>query len=363
MCARQSSQTQEALQAALLGWWKASRRDMPWRGRSDPYAIWISEVMLQQTRVETVRDYYRRFLRRFPTAAALGRADLDDVLKAWEGMGYYSRARNLHAAARRVVADFGGKLPASVAQLRGLPGVGEYTAGAIASIAFGLDEPVLDGNVARVLCRVFRIRQDPRAARTRKRLTALARSLIPPGKAGLINQALMDLGATVCVPRNPRCPGCPFRRHCRALDHGEQHKLPRKPPRKPVPHYDIAAGIVWKRRRVLIDRRKADRMLGGLWEFPGGKREPGEPLEETVVREVREEVGIEVAPTRLLVTVRHAYTHFRITLHAFECRFLSGRCRAIGCDDFKWVRPDELDRYAFPKANHRIIAALRDATV
>jgi len=359
MCASRNPQRAGAIQAALQTWWRNHRRDLPWRRRRGPYAVWVSEVMLQQTRVATVREYYRRFLRRFPTVAALAAASQADVLKAWEGMGYYARARNLHAAARRIVADFGGRLPASLAELRLLPGVGQYTAAAIASIAFGLDEPVLDGNVVRVLARLFRVGRDPRTARTRKRLAALARSLIPPGKAGLVNQALMDLGATVCTPRGPRCAVCPLRGHCRALARGEQHKLPRRPPRKPIPHYDIAAGVVWKRGRVLIDRRRPDRMLGGLWEFPGGKREPGEPLEQTVVREVREEVGIDVQPIRLLVSVRHAYTHFRITLHAFECRYLSGRCRAIGCDDFKWVRPPDLDRYAFPKANRRIIDALR----
>ena len=360
MCARPKPVSPQAVQAALLAWWDASRRDMPWRGRSDPYAIWVSEVMLQQTRVETVREYYRRFLRRFPTVGALARADLDDVLKAWEGLGYYSRARNLHAAARRVASDFGGKVPGTLVELRRLEGVGAYTAGAIASIAFGLDEPVLDGNVVRVLSRLFRIGADPRTARTRKKLLALARSLIPPGQAAAVNQALMDLGATVCLPRAPRCTACPLRALCRAAARGEQDKLPWKPPRKAVPHFDIAAGVVWKRRRVLIDRRKADAMLGGLWEFPGGKRRRGETLEDAVVREVREEVGIEVAPAGRLATVRHAYTHFRITLYAFECRFVSGRCRALGCDAFRWVRPDELDRYAFPKANLRIIEALRD---
>ena len=352
-------QCDEAVRAALEGWWLHSRRDLPWRRRSAPYSIWVSEVMLQQTRVATAAGYYVRFLERFPTVDALAGAELSDVLKAWEGLGYYGRARRLHAAARLVVADFGGCLPSSLDELRSLPGVGAYTAGAIASIAFGLDEPVLDGNVVRVLSRLFRIRSDPATAATRKKLTRLARSLIAPGKAGLINQALMDLGATVCVPGRPRCGDCPLREHCLAAASGEQDKLPRKRPCKPVPHYDIAAGVIRKRGRVLIDRRKPEGLLGGLWEFPGGKREPGETLDQCVVREVREEVGLAVECVAPLVTVRHAYTHFRITLHAFECRFLSGRCRAVGCDAVRWVRLAELGRYAFPKANHRIIEALR----
>jgi len=333
---------------------------MPWRRRKDPYAIWISEVMLQQTRVATVIDYYERFLERFPTAAALARAPIADVLKAWEGMGYYSRARNLHAAAQMLADEFGGELPRTVPELRSLPGVGPYTAAAIASIAFALDEAVVDGNVARVLTRVFGIARDVQAAATRRELTDLAARLIPPGKAGMFNQALMDLGAVVCTPRRPRCDKCPIRRHCVALATGRQEKLPVKAPRKQTPHYEIAAGVVWRRGRVLIDRRKPDAMLGGLWEFPGGKRRPDETLEQACIREVREEVGIEARVQTPLPVVRHAYSHFRITLHAFECRALAGRARPIACDAVKWVRIVDLDDYAFPKANQHIIAALRE---
>jgi A/G-specific adenine glycosylase len=315
--------------------------------------------MLQQTRVATVCEYYGRFLERFGTVEDLARASLTDVLKAWEGMGYYARARNLHAAARQVVADFGGRLPATPAELRRLPGVGPYTAAAIASIAFGLDEPVLDGNVTRVVARLFAVEGNPASAATRKRLLALAGKLIAPGQAGRVNQALMDLGATVCTPRGPRCETCPLEGHCEAAALGRQEELPRKARRRRGPHYDVAAGVVWRRGRVLIDRRKGDGLLGGLWEFPGGKRRAEESLEQAVVREVREELGIEIRCLSPLVTVRHAYTHFRITLHAFECRHVSGRCRPIGCDAFRWVRLAELGDYPFPRANHRVIAALR----
>jgi A/G-specific adenine glycosylase len=316
--------------------------------------------MLQQTRVATVIGYYQRFLDRFPTVAALAAAELPAVLKAWEGLGYYSRARNLHAAARCVVADFAGRVPADPDQLRRLPGVGAYTAAAIASIAFGRDVPVLDGNVTRVLARVFRLRENPATAAAQRRLLGWARPLIPPGQAGTINQALMDLGATVCTPRSPRCPACPLAAHCQAFARGEQADLPRKAPRKPIPHYDVAAAVIWRGGRVLIDRRKPTGLLGGLWEFPGGKRRPGETLEAAAIREVREEVGLTVRPTAHLITVRHAYSHFRITLHVFQCRPQAGRARPIACDAVKWVRLADLDDYAFPKANHKIIAALRE---
>jgi len=345
----------------LARWYRRNGRDLPWRGRSDPYAIWVSEVMLQQTRVSAVVPYYARFLERFPDVAALADATLDDVLKAWEGMGYYGRARNLHAAARRVVAEFAGQLPRSIERLRELPGIGRYTAGAIASIAFDLDEPVLDGNVTRVLCRVFAVGADPRRAPTQKKLWALARKIIPPGRAGMFNQAMMDLGATVCVPRRPSCDACPLAKTCLALARGRQEELPVRAARKPTPHYDIAAAVVWRARRILIARRRPKGLLGGLWEFPGGKRQRGETLRAAVVREVREEVGLDVTVRRALVNVDHAYSHFRITLHVFECDPAAGRARAIVPDAVRWVRLAELDAYAFPAANRRVIAALRRA--
>ena len=350
----------QTVREALPRWFRRNRRDLPWRGRRDPYAIWISEVMLQQTRVETVKPYYRRFLRAFPTSRALAGASLGSVLKAWEGLGYYSRAQNLHRAAKQIVSDLGGKLPGTMEGLRRLPGIGRSTAGAIASIAFGLDEPVLDGNVTRVLCRVFGIRQLPSQPKTQSRLWSLARRLIPPGGAGLFNQALMDLGATVCVPRKPRCRVCPIRKACRAFASSEQDKLPRKAKPRPLPHRDIVAGVVRRRGRILIDRRPPEGLLGGLWEFPGGKVEPREPLRAALRREVREELGIDIRVEGPLLTVRHAYTHFRITLHVFECTWAAGAPRALGCAEFKWVRPGELTRYAFPAANHKIIAALRE---
>ena len=349
----------DAMAAALSAWWRKGDRDMPWRQTRDPYAIWVSEVMLQQTQVATVIPYYRRWLERFPDVGALARAPLDDVLKCWEGLGYYSRARNLHKAAAHVVSRFGGRLPGDVTQLQTLPGVGPYTAGAVASIAFGLDEPVLDGNVERVLCRTLGIRSNPGQARTARALWSAARRLIRSGRAAAVNQALMDLGATVCTRRNWSCEACPLGELCLARVRGLQGELPAKPARPPVPHYTIAAGVVRRRGRILIDRRRPDAMLGGLWEFPGGKVRRGEALPAAVRREVREEVGIDVEVGERIAAVDHAYSHFRITLHAFACRHLAGRARPLACDACKWVLPGELDAYAFPRANRRIIEALR----
>ncbi|UCC75317.1 MAG: A/G-specific adenine glycosylase [Anaerolineales bacterium] len=343
----------------LLDWYQHHQRDLPWRRTKDPYRVTVSEFMLHQTRVQTVLPYYRRFLGVFPDWPSLAAAPLDRVLKAWEGLGYYARARNLHALAQRVCSEHGGHLPESEEALLALPGVGPYTAGAILSICFGRDRPAIDGNTRRVLCRVFQITQDPTRPEGRRRLQAIAASLLPPGQADIFNQAWMDLGAVICTPRRPACGECPLSDACRARKLQIQESLPVRRPRKPLPHHDIAAGVIWRGAQILIARRPPTGLLGGLWEFPGGKREPAESLEECLVREVREELGIDIEVDQVLSTVRHAYTHFRITLHAFHCRYISGEPQAIGCTAWKWVTPQQLDQYAFPAANRAIIESLQ----
>jgi len=344
---------------ALLKWFDQNFRDLPWRQTSDPYAIWISEIMLQQTQVATVVPYYERFLQRFPTVEKLARARLDTVLKHWEGLGYYSRARNLHQAAKEVVRHYEGCLPEDKEGLLSLPGIGAYTAGAIASIAFGRREPVVDGNVTRVLCRLFRIRANPKTAPVQKELWSIAERLLPSKRVGDFNQALMELGAEICLPRSPRCNACPLRRRCQARLHDEQATLPVRPPKKEIPHYTVVVGVIYRQGRILIDKRQPKGLLGGLWEFPGGKQEPGETLEDALRREVHEELGIDIRVGRPVATVDHAYSHFRIRLHAFECALVAGTPHCGSCTDLKWVRPAELDRYAFPAANTKIIQALR----
>lgn len=347
----------------LLGWYEKHKRDLPWRRTRDPYRIWLSEILLQQTRVEAVIPYYEKFLARFPDVLALARAPLDDVLKTWEGAGYYARARNLHRAAQVVANERGGKFPRTVEGLLELPGIGRYTAGAIASIAFNVNAPVVDGNVVRVLCRYFGIREDPEAGATQAHLWARASELLPDGHAREFNQALMELGATICLPKNPRCLLCPVQQHCIARQEGLQNMLPVKRARQELPHKIIAVGVIWKRARaggarILIQQRLSEGLLGGLWEFPGGKVEAGERLEDCVAREVREELGIEVCVGAEIIAVDHAYSHFSITLHAFECEFVAGRVKISSAQKFKWVKPGELEQYAFPAANKKIIAAL-----
>lgn len=351
---------QRRFHSRLLSWYKREARSLPWRQTKDPYRIWVSEVMLQQTQVRTVEAYYGRFLSRFPSVAALAKAAPDAVMKSWEGLGYYSRARHLHQASREVVKRFAGRVPDTRQELVSLPGIGSYTAGAILSIAFGKPEAVLDGNVIRVLSRVFHITQDIRRASTQKTLWSLSEALLPKRRIRDYNQALMELGALICRPGNPACSDCPVSGVCEARRLSIQEELPVKSPRKPVPHYEVTAGIIWQDNRFLITRRPPKGLLGGLWEFPGGKLEQGETLQGCLKREIREELGIAVEVGAHLTSVEHAYTHFRITLHAFECRYRGGRIRLIGIDDYRWILPGKLGGFALPAADHKIIALLKD---
>lgn len=345
------------IRKALLEWYSCYQRDLPWRKTQDPYRILVSEIMLQQTQVARVRQYYERFLERFPTLEELARAPLEEVLKAWEGLGYYARARHLHRAAQIIVRDYNGKIPQEREKLLKLPGIGRYTAGAVLSIAFGKDEPVVDANVRRVLPRLFALRD----VHTQTELEELARALLPPGQAGLFNQALMDLGATICLAREPRCLICPLTKLCEARRLGIQNELPKHSKARPKPHYDVAVGIIWRDDKILITKRPNDGLLGGLWEFPGGKRQPNESLEDCVRREILEEVNVQVGELSPFMTVHHSYSHFRVTIHVFQGRYAGGQPRCRGCTAWAWVSLKDLHRYAFPAANKKIIAKLFDA--
>ena len=343
----------------LLDWYDDHKREMPWRDIDDPYKTWVSEIMLQQTRVDTVRDYYRRFLDAFPTVEALADAERDDVLKQWEGLGYYSRARYLHEAAQQVVAEHDANVPRSWDAIRDLKGIGPYTAAAVLSIAYGEPHAVLDGNVIRVLTRIFAVEDDSTSTRTKRHLRRIANELIEPTRPGDFNQAMMELGATVCTPRSPSCAECPVADVCQAHAMDAATDYPVTPESKPIPHHAIAVGLVFDDDgRLLIQRRPDDGLLGGLWEFPGGKQEDGESLEAACIRELQEEVGITVGIDAPFATIKHAYSHFKITLHAFRCHVQSGEAESKEGQPLRWVTTDELDDYAFPRANRRIIEEL-----
>jgi A/G-specific adenine glycosylase len=345
-------------QKKLLSWYENEFRDLPWRRTSEPYAVWLSEIMLQQTQVKKVTPYYERFIEALPTIASLASADLDDVLKLWEGLGYYARARNLQKGAKMIVEKFGGHFPTHIEDIRNIPGIGPYTAAAIASIAFGEDLAVVDGNVNRVLGRLFALPLSPKTGEGHKVVVEKAEMLLAHGQAGDYNQAVMELGAMICAPRSPKCEMCPVSEYCTAFAENTQQNYPVRLPSKKRPHRHIAVGVVWKDDHILIDRRKKDDMLGGLWEFPGGKVEAGETYEQTVVREVNEELDIEVKVLQPIGTIEHQYSHFTITMHAFHCAHVSGDPKAIECDDWRWINPSQLKDFAFPRANGKIIELL-----
>ncbi len=340
----------------LLDWYRAGHRALPWRGVRDPYRIWVSEIMLQQTQVETVIPYYRRWLRRFPNMRALAAAPEREVLALWEGLGYYSRARNLHKAAQVVVNQYEGRLPRMVASLRDLPGIGPYTAAAIASLAFGVDAAVLDGNVKRVLARLFDFQEDVKSPRGEKQLWERAQNLLPPGEAGDYNQAIMDLGATICTPRAPQCAICPVRQHCLARKLGVQLERPVPRAKAPLPQRLLAVGVIRKRGRVLIIQRPSDKLLGGLWAFPSGEVMEGRSPAYSLKRAVKSNWGLVIDARTQTHILKHTFSHFHLTAQVFECAWQSGTlARGVAA---KWARVSELSEYPMGKVDRQIARGL-----
>ncbi len=349
--------TMAAIRDGLLDWFRTASRDLPWRRTKDPYRIWLSEVMLQQTRVDQAAPYYYRFVERYPNVAALAAADLDDVLREWEGLGYYARARNLHRAACMVVRDFNGDIPSTPDTFMQLPGVGRYTAAAVLSIAHNVPLAAVDGNVARSVARLFEIDADSKRAAGARRIQALADRLLSSQDPGMSNEALMELGATICLPREPRCVSCPVQKECGAHTNGTTDRYPVVRSRSKPPLVDVAVALIADDDgRLLIQQRPEDGLLGGLWEFPGGKLEEGEDPQQACLREVREELGAVVQVEDELPVVRHAYSHFKVRIFPFICRIVSGG--PATASGRVWVRRDQLDDYALPRANRKILEAL-----
>jgi len=346
------------LRRQLTKWYRANHRDLPWRRSNTPYDIWVSEVMLQQTQVKTVLNYYRRFLTKFPNIKRLAAADLQAVLKVWEGMGYYARARNLHRAAKVVVQDHRGRIPDKWETFNNLPGVGDYIAAAVLSIAFNQPHAVVDGNVKRVLARLHKIQAPVNQPSSYSQFKKAAGKLLDPRQPGIFNQAMMELGALICKPRNPLCNACPLNHLCRAYKTRQVANFPKRQKLKPTPQYRIAVGVVFKNDRVLITRRKTEGLLGGLWEFPGGKIKDDESAQAACIREIKEEVNLSVHIDRHLTKVKHAYTHFKIVMEVFCCNYVSGRVYLRGPVAFRWIRLNEYKNYPFPKANHKFIPML-----
>lgn len=343
----------------LLAWFRAHARDLPWRRTCDPYAIWISEVMLQQTQVKTVIPYWERWMKCLPNVRALARASERRVLKLWEGLGYYSRARNLHRAAKIIVAQCGGTFPPDFESVLDLPGIGRYTAGAICSIAFNQPQPIVDGNVIRVLTRLFGLRGNPKERRVNEKLWGLATQLVKSAQqidAGRgcshLNQALMELGATICLPQNPRCSQCPVRRACVARMTDRVDRFPELPRRAGSTERRVATFVFERDGRYLVRQRPARVVNQGLWEFPNIELNNGLTLAELA----RKHIGLDVSRAQLLRTIRHTITRYHITMKVFHCAAPS---ESIA--DGKWLTLREIEKLPFPSAHRQIARGIAQA--
>ncbi len=346
----------------LVEWFSLHGRDLPWRKAYDPYHVWISEIMLQQTQMERGVAYFNRWIERFTTPRDVADASEEDILNHWEGLGYYSRAMNIRKAARIICREHGGIIPDTPEVLRSLPGIGPYTAAAIASIAYRHPVPVVDANVERVLARLFDIDEPPKQARTARRIHDLAGGLMPASHAREFNQAMMELGALVCLPKKPRCSACPVVPYCQAyhLDIVLERPVPRKAAGY-IP-IEVATGVLVHDGRIFIQKRPASGVWANLWEFPGGSVESGETPAQALLREYYEETEFRLADIQPITVIRHGYTKYRVSLHCFYCSLDGGESTPIlhAAQEFRWVRPEQLDDFAFPAGHRKLIAKIRE---
>jgi A/G-specific adenine glycosylase len=337
----------------ILEWYVRHARRLPWRDHPDPYAVWVSEIMLQQTQVATVIPYFAKWMKQFPDISTLAKSNEQEILAAWEGLGYYARARNLHKAGKVVSAQYGGVVPSTAEELMKLPGVGRYTAAAIASMAFGRDEVTLDGNIKRILARVFNISTPANTSSGEKILWELAATHLPKGRAGDYNQALMDIGATICLPRNPLCSKCPINKLCSAQREGSQDELPVIRKKTKIPTKIKTAAVILRKGKVLLVLRPSKGLLGGMWEFPAAEVDT-EPL-PGLISAIQTSYNLKVNPVSPVTIVHHSYTHFKLTEHAFLCTLKGGSHLP---ENFRWIPLNELGDYPMGKVDRRIASKL-----
>lgn len=348
------------LQHQLLVWFAQNSRDLPWRRTYHPYHVWISEIMLQQTQMERVVQYFSRWLERFPDVPALADADEHEVLRLWEGLGYYSRAANLLKSARLIRDRHAGRIPEDYNALLALPGIGRYTAGAIMSIAFNHDQPLVDANVERVFARIFDLSLPVKDKECRRLIWQKAAELLPPGKARFFNQALMEHGALVCLPQNPRCDRCPCRNQCQshALGIVGQRPVPGKV--RETIFIEMATGVLVDKGKIFIQQRRQDDIWPSLWEFPGGGLQDGETPEEALTREYLEETELRIRVQKKIAVIKHSYTRYRVTLHCYFCELAARKKKPKlhAAQDYRWVAPQDLKQYAFPAPHRRLIGKI-----
>ena len=344
------------IQTKLLQWYKKNGRNLPWRKTNDPYAIWVSEIMLQQTQVATVIPYYQNFLRSFPTIRRLANANLSKVLKVWEGLGYYSRARNLHRGSQIVLNHFRGRVPDTLKDLLTLPGIGRSTAGAIRSFAFNKAAPILDGNAKRVISRLFAVSDNPARGKTEDLLWKISESLIPKGDASFFNQGLMDLGAMTCTPKEPQCSQCPLREFCKGKASGEPERFPTKTTRKKIPHIEAISAVIRKNGTVLLQQRPPEGLLGGLWEFPNWKNEENGGPRSKLRNYIKKDMGMIAEVRGVIGTFRQTFSHFKLTLHVYDCESKDGMERG------RWVPIKNLSLFPMSRIHRRIAQAIDEKT-
>ena len=355
---RHLSESKKEFQESLLTWFEEHQRKLPWRDVQDPYLIWVSEVMLQQTQVIKVMDYYQKFIERFPSVKQLAVAPLQDVLKVWEGLGYYARARNLHRAAIIVMTEFDGEIPKEYDTFRKLPGVGDYSAAAVLSIAFGEPYAAVDGNIKRVLSRLYQLEVPVNDASSTKTFQQKADRLLDRQQPSLFNQAMMELGATICRPQSPTCLVCPVKIYCEAFHKSSQNEYPRRRTTKAIPEHQMVAAVIYRESKILLIQRPLDGLLGGLWEFPNGRLAENETSEEGCFRNINETVSVSVSNLQFLTRVKHAFTHFKIVVDVFRCDYVSGEVVLDGPIDAKWVDVAEVSEYPLPRATHKFLEKL-----
>ena len=343
---------EHSFSSKLINWYYKKNISFPWRRTKCVYSIWISEIMLQQTKISSVIPYYNAWLKKYPTIYDVANSSIDNILKSWEGLGYYNRAKNFYNACKIIITKYNGIIPNNKREFLTLPGVGPYTASAVMSIAHNIKTPAIDGNAIRVISRTNEIIEN--YPKSKNKIYSILLKHLSSCNPSDFNQAIMDLGRIICKPKNPSCYICPVSLHCQAYVHSTVDNFPIKIKPNVIPHYNVAIGIIWKNKKILISKRLKKSMLGGMWEFPGGKIKINETPKNCIKREVKEELNITVMPKNFIKKFNHRYSHFSITIKAFDCEFISGRPISLGCEEWKWINPKEVYSLAFPRANHNL---------
>ena len=338
----------------IIAWYGNHKRDLPFRNTSDPYKIWLSEIMLQQTQIKTAIPYYKRWIKKMPTLEHVVKTNEEDLLKLWEGLGYYNRLHNFYKAVTLVFNKYGGVIPNNYDKFLSLPGVGKYTAAAVLSIAYQKPYPAIDVNIKRVLARYLGIKNF--TIFNKKKISKILNLSIDKFNPGQFNQAIMELGALICSPRSPSCLRCPIKNNCKAYRSKNPEEYPTRLKKKEKPHYHVAAGLIWRGETFYIQKRKRSGMLPGLWEFPGTKKRKGEGLENALKRGIQKDCGISIKITNKIGRVQHAYSHFSITFHGFNC--IEKRKKIVNSDKSNWICKTEFNKYTFPQANHKLLKLL-----